>query len=64
MDRRTFVLLTRCGRCVAHPTPSPLRAFGNLRFDLDDQRRLSLWYNAPDRSIPLLRMQHSGLDRR
>jgi hypothetical protein len=34
---------------------------GSLRFDLDDQRRLALWYNAPDRSIPLLRNAALGV---
>ena len=55
MDRRTFMLLTGAAAVLPVRRPRPLRAVGNLRFDLDDQRRLALWYNAPDRSIPLLR---------
>jgi hypothetical protein len=34
---------------------------GSLRFDLDDQRRLALWYNGPDRSVPLLRNAALGV---
>lgn len=32
-----------------------------MRFDLDDQRRLALWYNGPDRSMPLLRNAALGV---
>src|SRR5436189_2159574 len=66
MDRRTFVLLTGAASAALFRPPRPLpglarRPLGNLRFDLDDQRRLALWYNAPDRSIPLLRNAALGL---
>ena len=64
MDRRTFVLLTGAASAALWrplrgglvPAPS-----GSLRFDLDDQRRLALWYNGPDRSIPLLRNAALGV---
>src|SRR3989441_4984984 len=66
MDRRTFVLLTGAASAALFRPTRPLpglarRPLGNLRFDLDDQRRLALWYNAPDRSIPLLRNAALGL---
>ena len=63
MDRRTFMLLTGAAAVLPIRRPRPPRggAFGNLRFDLDDQRRLALWYNAPDRSIPLLRNAALGV---
>src|SRR2546428_14062224 len=66
MDRRTFVLLTGAASAALFRPPRPLpglarRPLGNLRFDLDDQRRLAPWYNAPDRSIPLLRNAALGL---
>src|SRR5882762_2562606 len=63
MDRRTFVLLTGAASAALwrFPHPRALRAAGSLRFDLDDQRRLALWYNAPDRSIPLLRNAAVGV---
>lgn len=69
MDRRTFVLLTGAASAAlwrTRPLPSPLSTAprglpGNLRFDLDDQRRVALWYNAPDRSIPLLRNAALGV---
>ena len=63
MDRRTFVLLTGAASAALwrFPNPRPLRATGSLRFDLDDQRRLALWYNGPDRSIPLLRNAALGV---
>src|SRR6266851_4519898 len=66
MDRRTFILLTGAASAALFRPPRPLpgltrRPLGNLRFDLDDQRRLALWYNAPDRSIPLLRNAALGL---
>src|SRR5947208_7270298 len=61
MDRRTFMLLTGAATLLPVQRPRPRRALGNLRFDLDDQRRLALWYNAPDRSIPLLRNAALGV---
>jgi melibiase-like protein len=61
MDRRTFMLLTGAAALLPSRRPRPLRAFGNLRFDLDDQRRLTLWYNGPDRSVPLLRNAALGV---
>ena len=63
MDRRTFVLLTGAASAALWRFPQPRlpRATGSLRFDLDDQRRLALWYNAPDRSIPLLRNAALGV---
>jgi hypothetical protein len=61
MDRRTFMLLTGAAALLPVRRPRPLRALGNLRFDLDDQRRLTLWYNAPDRSVPLLRNAALGV---
>ena len=65
MDRRTFVLLTgaattalwRPHRLLGRGSPIA----GTLRFDLDNQRRIALWYNAPDRSIPLLRNAALGV---
>src|SRR5260370_30557956 len=66
MDRRTFVLLTGAASAALFRPPRPLpvlprRPLGNLLFDLDDQRRLALWYNAPDRSVPLLRNAALGV---
>ncbi|HYT64207.1 MAG TPA: hypothetical protein VEL50_09895, partial [Gemmatimonadales bacterium] len=63
MDRRTFVLLTGAASAALWRTrPLYARSIpGSLRFDLDDQRRLALWYNAPDRSIPLLRNAALGV---
>jgi len=61
MDRRTFMLLTGAAALLPLRRPRPLRALGSLRFDLDDQRRLSLWYNGPDRSVPLLRNASLGV---
>src|SRR3989441_11440626 len=61
MDRRTFMLLTGAAAVLPVRRPRPLRALGNLRFDLDDQRRLALWYNGPDRSVPLLRNAALGV---
>src|SRR6266478_625497 len=61
MDRRTFMLLTGAAAVLPVRRPRPLRALGNLRFDLDGQRRLSLWYNGPDRSVPLLRNAAVGV---
>ncbi|HWC74122.1 MAG TPA: alpha-galactosidase [Gemmatimonadales bacterium] len=65
MDRRTFVLLTGATTAALWRPPrlltrgSPLA--GTLRFDLDDQRRIDLWYNAPNRSLPLLRNAALGV---
>jgi len=63
MDRRTFILLTGAASTtlLRVPHPYPRRALGRLRFDLDDQRRLTLWYNGPDRSIPLLQNAALGV---
>ena len=66
MDRRTFVLLTGAASAALLRPPRVLpglsrRPLGNLRFDLDDQRRLALWYNTPDRSVPLLRNAALGV---
>src|SRR6267378_6285341 len=61
MDRRTFMLLTGAAAVLPVRRPRPRRALGNLRFDLDDQRRLTLWYNGPDRSVPLLRNAALGV---
>ncbi len=64
MDRRTFVLLTGAASAALWRPPRfrrPRPLLGGLRFDLDDQRRLSLWYNSPDRSIALLRQAAVGV---
>jgi len=61
MDRRTFMLLTGAAAVLPVRRPRPLRALGNLRFDLDNQRRLTLWYNGPTRSVPLLRNAALGV---
>ncbi|MGH7520405.1 MAG: alpha-galactosidase [Gemmatimonadales bacterium] len=63
MDRRTFVLLTGAASAALwrFPPPRSRRVAGSLRFDLDDQRRFALWYNGPDRSIPLLRNAAVGV---
>jgi hypothetical protein len=61
MNRRTFVLLTgAASAAVWRPSllaASPLetRRLGGLRFDLDEQRRWSLWYHGDGQPVPLLR---------
>lgn len=67
MNRRTFVLLSgaasaalwRPPRLVAHGHGA--RAPGNLRFDLDEQRRWSLWYHGAEQPVPLLRNATLGV---
>lgn len=68
MDRRTFVLLSGAAsatlwrpRRLHEIAPARRAPLGGLRFDLDAQRRLALWYNGPDRSIPLLRNAALGV---
>jgi hypothetical protein len=63
MDRRTFVLLA--GAASAAVWGRPRRAWGarrggpggegSLQFDLDEQRRWSLWYHGDGPPVPLLR---------
>jgi alpha-galactosidase len=61
MDRRTFVLLTgaasagwwRSPRVL--PPGGPAAGVGGLRFDLDEQRRWSLWYHDDGQPVPLVR---------
>jgi melibiase-like protein len=60
MDRRTFVLLTGTVSLTAFDPPrrpGAARAApaGRLRFELDDQRRWSLWYYGAARPVPLIR---------
>jgi len=63
MDRRTFVLLTgaasaelwRSPRVPRRPPGGPAAGVGGLRFDLDEQRRWSLWYQGDGQPVPLLR---------
>ncbi|HMJ57889.1 MAG TPA: hypothetical protein VK467_02055, partial [Gemmatimonadales bacterium] len=61
MDRRTFVLLTGAAsaglwRSPRIPPPGgPATGVGGLRFDLDEQRRWSLWYHADSQPVPLVR---------
>ena len=68
MDRRTFVLLSGAasaalwGRRPAHPGLSfGAPAAGSLRFDLDEQRRWSLWYHGAAQPVPLLRNATLGV---
>ncbi len=61
MDRRTFMLLTSAAALLHVRRPRPPRALGNLRFDLDDQRRFTLWFNGPDRAVPVLRNAALGV---
>jgi melibiase-like protein len=68
MDRRTFVLLTGATsgallRPPIQPSAGSTRAVersgqpavGRLRFELDDQRRWSLWYYGDGAPVPLVR---------
>ncbi|HVH69202.1 MAG TPA: glycoside hydrolase family 36 protein [Gemmatimonadales bacterium] len=64
MDRRTFVLLTGgiSGSIIRpsattrdRPRPPGRTALGRLRFELDDQRRWSLWYYGDGSPVPLIR---------
>jgi hypothetical protein len=68
MDRRTFVLLGGAastalwsGRGGRSFPPRRVRAPGNLRFDLDEQRRWSLWYHGAAQPVPLLRNATLGV---
>ena len=62
MDRRTFVLLTGAASAglvrspgVPSPRPGgPATGVGGLRFDLDEQRRWSLWYHGDGQPVPLI----------
>jgi len=70
MDRRTFVLLTGAGSAALIGTPARLtarpprrmggRAGGKLRFELDDQRRWSLWYQGDGPPVPLVAAAELG----
>ena len=60
MDRRTFVLLTGAAsaglwRSRIPPPGGPATGVGGLRFDLDEQRRWSLWYHGDGPPVPLVR---------
>lgn len=61
MDRRTFVLLTgTVSSGLIRPPAGPLRRKGEegrLRFELDDQRRWSLWYYGDAQPVALV--QHA-----
>jgi hypothetical protein len=67
MDRRTFVLLSGAAsaalwrplRLAAPGARTP--AAGSLRFDLDEQRRWSLWYHGAAEPVPLLRNATLGV---
>src|SRR5207249_1068261 len=67
MDRRTFVLLTGATsgallRPRFQPSTAPTRArgrsggpaVGRLKFELDEQRRWSLWYYGDGQPVPLI----------
>ena len=66
MDRRTFILLSGAAsaavwdpyRLPAQPMP---RVAGTFRFDLDEQRRWSLWYHGGAQPVPLLRNATLGV---
>ena len=73
MDRRTFVLLSGSASAsmihpatqpFAHPTWTDERigrsADGRLRFQLDDERRWSLWYHGEGQPVPLIRDAIAG----
>jgi hypothetical protein len=57
MDRRTFLLLTGAGSTALLGPPRrvvrPPRT-GRLRFELDEQRRWSLWYLGEGSPVPLI----------
>src|SRR5256885_17265417 len=68
MDRRTFVLLTGATsgallRPPVRPSASPTRAvgrsggpvIGRLKFELDEERRWSLWYSGDGPPVPLIK---------
>lgn len=60
MDRRTFVLLTGAASAAALQPARAVgrsgdRAAGRLRFELDDQRRWSLWYYGDGSPVPVVR---------
>src|SRR5207244_633974 len=58
MDRRTFVLLTGSvsGGLIRPPRRriARLAGVGRLKFDLDEQRRWSLWYYGDGPPVPLI----------
>src|SRR6059036_2362687 len=67
MDRRTFVLLTGATsgallRPPFQPSTAPTRArgrsggpaVGRLKFELDEQRRWSIWYYGDGQPVPLI----------
>lgn len=61
MDRRTFLMLTGAASAqFAGPRPRPPSASsrstlpGRLRFELDEQRRWSLWYEGEDERVALV----------
>ncbi len=66
MDRRTFLLLTGAGSAalIRPPARPPWRAggqaVGKLRFELDQQRRWSLWYQGDGPPVPLLAAAELG----
>jgi hypothetical protein len=56
MDRRTFVLLTgTVSSGLIRPPRAIRRAAGNLRFELDDRRRWSLWYDGDAHPVAVIR---------
>ena len=67
MDRRTFVLLSGAAsaalwRPLRSPAPGARTpAVGSLRFELDEQRRWSLWYHGAAQPVPLLRNATLGV---
>jgi hypothetical protein len=69
MDRRTFLLLSGAGsaalirppaRQPGSPPGAGARAGGKLRFELDDQRRWSLWYQGDGPPVPLVAAAQLG----
>ena len=65
MDRRTFVLLTGVGAAGLLQPPvgraaKARRAVGKLRFELDEQRRWSLWYQGDGPPVPLIAAAELG----
>jgi melibiase-like protein/beta-galactosidase-like protein len=63
MDRRTFVLLTGAASASTLWRVPTLRGrrLGGLRFDLDEQRRWSLWYHDDGQPVPLVRQATLGV---